>query len=54
VLSTATATPCARATADAAARSVSRSVGLVGVSRNSSFVSGRSARSIAPVSEVST
>ena len=41
VLSTTTATPRSCATAHAAARSVSRSIGLVGVSRNSIFVFGR-------------
>jgi hypothetical protein len=54
VLSTATATPRSCAAALAAARSVSRSTGLVGVSRNSSRVFALMAPSIAAMLEVST
>jgi hypothetical protein len=54
VLSTTTNTPWACARSQAARRSVIRRTGLVGVSRNSIFVAGRSAASMASVSDVST
>jgi hypothetical protein len=54
VLSTATTTFRLCATSHAAARSVSRSVGLVGVSRNSIFVCGPIAAAMASVLDEST
>ena len=53
-MSTAWGTPAARVISDTAARSVSLSVGLAGVSVNTSRVSGRSARSTLAGSEEST
>ena len=54
VLSTTTATPRVWAASEAAARSVSRSVGFVGVSRNSIFVFGPIAAAISAVLDEST